>query len=155
MKGFCPRLEMRIFLDASVFFAAAGSPTGGSAFVLELAKQKRIEAITIVYALVEAERNIKKKLGSKALDHHRENVLEIDPKIQNIENVSIGIATAFEQLLPRKDVPILLGAILSKTEFLITLDKRDFLQNKKLIEAGFSFTIAAPGEFLRQYIRDK
>ncbi len=29
-----------IFLDANVFFAAAGSPTGGSGFILELAKRK-------------------------------------------------------------------------------------------------------------------
>ena len=65
-KSFYDLLKVKVFLDANVFFAAAGSPTGGSAFVLELAKHKKIQATTVGHALVEAERNIQKKLGEEA-----------------------------------------------------------------------------------------
>ncbi len=53
----------RIFLDANVFFAAAGSPKGGSGFVLELAKKRKLEIITVNQAFLGAEQNILKKLG--------------------------------------------------------------------------------------------
>ena len=65
------------------------------------------------------------------------------------------MATAFEQLLPRKDIPILLGAMLSEVKFLITLDKKDFLDNERLIKAELSFQIITPGDFLQKYLEDK
>ncbi len=145
---------MKVFLDANVFFAAAGSPTGGSAFVLELAKKKKIRAISGAHALAEAERNLKKKLDEKALDRHYQNLLEAKPIIQDIDRVPLGVATALEQLLPRKDVPILLGAMLSDANFLITLDRKDFLDNKRLKEDELSFLIITPGVFLQKYLEE-
>lgn len=146
---------MKVFLDANIFFAAAGSPTGGSAFVLELARQKKIRAATVLYALVEAERNIQKKLDTKALERYHQNLLEVKPEIQNIAGVPIEVAVALEHLLVRKDVPILLGAMLSKSEFLITLDHKDFLDNKKLKDADLSFQIVTPGDFLHEYLENR
>lgn len=61
---------MKIFLDANVFFAEATSPKGGSGFILELAKKKKLEVITVNQALLEAEQNIGKKLGPRYLNHH-------------------------------------------------------------------------------------
>ena len=49
-----------VFLDANIFFAAVRSPHGGSYFVIELAKRKYLQIVTVAYALAEAERNIKK-----------------------------------------------------------------------------------------------
>ncbi len=142
----------RVFLDANIFFAAAGSPKGGSGFVLELAKKKKFKAITVAYALLEAERNIEEKLDNPYLNRHYQNILEVSPEIQPIEYVSIEEIVKLEKLLPAKDVPILLGAILSNSEFLITLDKRHFLDNEKLKEVKLSLKIINPGEFLREYI---
>ena len=153
-KSFYDLLKVKVFLDANVFFAAAGSPTGGSAFVLELAKHKKIYVVTVAHALVEAERNIQKKLDREAVDRHYQNLLDIGVEIQNIDNVPSGITTALEKLLIRKDIPILLGAILSKSEFFITLDRKDFIDNKRLQEAELSFQIVTPGDFLQKWIRD-
>ncbi len=36
----------RLFFDASVFVAASGSPTGGSALVLELCRQSHATAVS-------------------------------------------------------------------------------------------------------------
>ena len=146
---------MKVFLDANVFFAAAGSPTGGSAFVLELAKQKKIRVVTVAYALVEAERNIQQKLGEKALDRYHQNLLEVGPEVQNIDNVPMNVAKTLEQLLPLKDVPILLGAMLSDASFLLTLDRKDFLDNKKLEGSKLSFKIVTTGDFLQKYLENR
>lgn len=143
---------MRVFLDANIFFAAAGSPKGGSAFVLELAKKKEIKAVTVMHALLEAERNIQNKLKKPAIMQYYQDLLEVKPNIQPLPALSDRDMESLEGLLPRKDVPILLGAILSKSQFLITLDRKDFLANKNLEEVEFSFGIVNPGEFLNQYI---
>ena len=143
---------MRVFLDANIFFAATRSPKGGSGFILELAKKRRFQIITIAYALLEAEKNIKNKLGIFYLLHHYQNLLEINPKIQSIESASLREIAIFEKLLPTKDIPILIGAIANNSQFLITLDKKHFLNNENLKRAKFSFEIINPGEFLTKYI---
>lgn len=80
---------MRVFLDANIFFAGARSPKGGSGFVLELAKKGKLEIITVNQALLEAEENIRKKLGLPYLNRHYQNLLEIKPKIQSIRFVTL------------------------------------------------------------------
>jgi len=62
------RKVLKVFLDANVFFAAARSPKGGSGFVLEIAKKGELEIVTVSQALLEAERNIFKKLGTRYLN---------------------------------------------------------------------------------------
>lgn len=143
----------KIFLDANVFFAAAGSPTGGSGFILELAKRKKLEIITVNQALLEAERNIFKKLGPRYLNRHYQNLLAIKPEIQSIEFITLREVTKLQKIIPTKDIPILLGTILSKSPFLITLDRKHFLENKKLKKIKLSFKMLNPGEFLRDYLK--
>lgn len=146
---------MRLFLDANIFFAAAGSPKGGSAFVLELAKRTKLQLVTVSYALIEAERNIKKKLDSEALVRHYQNLLDADLNIQGVERVSTDTIAQFEKIIIQKDIPILLGAISADVDFLVTLDKKDFLENKKLASMNLPFEILTPGEFLKRYLEDK
>lgn len=144
---------MQVFLDANVFFAAAGSPSGGSAFVLELAKQDKFKVVTTTHALLEAERNIENKLGKSCILRHYQNLLDVRPIVQPIDPAVLKRISQLEKLLPLKDAPILLGAILSNADFLLTLDRKDFIDNEKLKEIEFSFKIMTPGEFLKRYIR--
>jgi len=143
----------RLFLDANIFFTAARSPKGGSGFVLELAKKRKLEVITTTQALLEAEENIKKKLGNLYLIRHYQNLTDIKPKIQSIEYVTPREIIKFKKILPMKDIPILLGTILSKAQFLITLDRKHFLNNKKLKGLKIPFKIVNPGDFLRKYLK--
>jgi len=142
----------KVFLDANIFFAGARSPKGGSGFVLELAKKKKLEIITTTQALLEAEENIKKKLGVLYLARYYQNLLEIKPKIQLLEPVAFKEITKLRKILPTKDIPILLGAIFSKSQVLVTLDRKHFLENEKLTKIELPFKILNPGEFLRKYI---
>ena len=55
-----------ILLDASCLIAAAGSPTGGSGFLLDL-RSRGLQGIVTHVILLEAERNIEAKLTPEAL----------------------------------------------------------------------------------------
>lgn len=144
---------IKVFLDANIFFAGARSPKGGSGFVLELAKRKKLEVVTVNQALLEAEQNILKKLGLQYLNRHYQNLLEIKSKIQSIKFVTLADISRFRKVIPTKDIPILLGAILSKSRILITLDRKHFLENAELKKLKLPFEIMNPGEFLREYFK--
>jgi len=145
-------MTYKVFVDANIFFAAAKSSTGGSFFVIELAKQKRIEVITVAHALAEAERNIQKKIGSTALLVHYENLLKINPTVQSLVRVPKILEARIQSCLPEKDLPIVIGAFLSGAEFLVTLDQKHFLRNQKLRLIKLPFSILTPGDLLQQYI---
>ena len=142
----------RIFVDANIFFAAVASRIGGSYYILELAKRKKIEIVTVLHALAEAERNIEKKLGIAALKNHYDNILAIQPIIQSL----IGLLPDFEKTLiefvPEKDIPILAGVLESGVEILITLDQAHFLKNIKLRDKFPRLKIVTPGDFLREFL---
>lgn len=139
----------RLFLDASVFVAAAGSPRGGSALILETSRQGLTRAVSSRLVLLEAERNIAKKLGDRPLLGFYETLglleLEIvpDPTPEEIE-VLAGIIDA-------KDTHVLAAALKGEVEFLLTLDRRHFM-TRKVLETGLSFEILTPGEFLRRLV---
>ncbi len=123
---------MKLFLDANVFFAAAGSPQGGSSFIITGATAKKWKIITVAHALHEAERNIDLKLSKDALTRHYKNLIECTPEIQPIDLLNLQQLAELGKFITFKDVPILAGAILSKPDYLITLDRKDFINNKRL-----------------------
>lgn len=143
---------IKIFADANIFFAAAKSPRGGSALILELAKNKKIKIVTVNYALREAEKNIKNKLDIRFLLAHYQNVLEINPEIQSLDAITLKNIGLFADVLPIKDIPILLGALLSGAGILLTLDKKDFLENKKLGKLKLPLKIINPEIFIKKHL---
>ena len=142
-----------VFADANVFVAAAASEKGGSRLILNLASENKISLFTVRHALHEAERNIQIKLGQKYLLVYYQLLLESKPKIQSLSTATLKEIEALRQIVPIKDVPILLGAIFSDAEFLLTLDKKDFLNNEKLAELKLPFAIVSPGEFIEKYLK--
>lgn len=143
----------RVFLDANVFFAAVASRSGGSYFILGLAKREKIEAITVAHALAEAERNIERKLGRAALLRHHENLLAIRPRIQSLAGFPRALEERFKSVVPEKDLPILLGAFMSGAEFLVTLDRKHLLDNPKLRLTPLPFVMVTPGSFLERFLQ--
>jgi predicted nucleic acid-binding protein len=140
----------RIFLDANIFFSAAHSPSGGSSLILKLARKEIFEIWTVRQALQEAEKNLIQKSTPGALWRHRQNILFLDLKIQPLPEDKIGSFTALSKILPSKDLPILLGALFSNTEVLVTLDKKHFLKNSQL--KIFPFKILNPEFFLKLFL---
>lgn len=144
---------MLLFLDANIFFAAVASHSGGSAMIFELAKKYKVKLTTVTHILIEAERNILNKLGDNALEKHYENLLSTSPHIVSLGNVSLQAINSIRGIVPDKDIPVLMGAMLSKPDYLITLDKKDFLKNKNIHSLNLDFKISPPGEFLHEFAR--
>ncbi|KKR57495.1 MAG: hypothetical protein UU05_C0010G0014 [Candidatus Curtissbacteria bacterium GW2011_GWA1_40_47] len=116
-----------VFIDSSVLFTAANSPTGGSA---KLFTYKNIKLVVSHLVLTETERNIRKKLQSYALERffklvEKTHILDQKPDLELIRQA--------KKIIVEKDAVILAEAKQSKSDFLVTLDKKDFL-NKKVAE---------------------
>ncbi|OGJ43865.1 hypothetical protein A2974_02980 [Candidatus Peregrinibacteria bacterium RIFCSPLOWO2_01_FULL_48_20] len=136
----------KLFLDANIFFAATFSPSGGSAMLFELAKYKRVELLTSLYALNEAKRNILHKGGKIYLPRFYQLVSELKTIDQKVYNDSDLIK--WEEWIVKKDAPILISAQGQKVDFLITLDKKDF-KSKRIESAPIHFIIFNPGELIQ------
>lgn len=142
----------RLFLDANVWFAAAASRTGASAYVLTLCKQQVAQVVSSRLVLLEAERNIQAKLGSEALLQFYQDLSGLD--------VDIGAApTAREiaaqaMIIRAKDAHVIASALKGAVHALLTLDRRDFFV-PSVLEAGLPFEVMTPGDFLRRLLRDR
>lgn len=139
----------KLFIDASVFIAAAGSPEGGSSFVLELCKQGRFRAVCTRLVLLEAERNIHRKLGAEALLRFYQDLAELAPTLEALPTPE-EIA-ACEPIVGEKDAHALATALKSDADVLLTLDRKHFM-TEKVRDARLGLKIATPGDFLRELV---
>ena len=133
---------MRLFLDSSVLLAAAGSSTGASRLLFDLASRHGWELLTAEYCLREAEFNLP-KLGKKA---------ELS-WTQIIRPAVIPLSTRLTLDRPLifrapKDRPVVISALSQKADYLLTLDRDDF--HGLLGRTVYGLPIRTPGEFLRE-----
>ena len=133
---------MRLFLDSSVLLAAAGSSTGASRLLFDLASRHGWELLTAEYCLREAEFNLP-KLGKKAelswTQIIRPAVIPLSTRL-TLDRPLIFRAT--------KDRPVVISALSQKADYLLTLDRDDF--HGLLGRSVYGLPIRTPGEFLRE-----
>ena len=113
-----------VFLDSSVMFTAANSPTGGSSKLFTI---KNITLVASPLVLTETERNIRKKLQFYQLERFFKLVALTQITHQKPDSFLIKKA---REVIEEKDSVILAEAKLAKCDFLVTLDKKDFLNEK-------------------------
>lgn len=140
-------MSPRIFLDASVFIAAAGSADGGSAYILRACAKGILTPVASQIVLQEAERNIHKKLGRDALANYYLLLGKLD--IQLTQDPSILEITTQSEYIHPKDAHVLAAALKGNVQFLITLDRKHFFTEKIQI-ARFAFEIMTPADFLKK-----
>jgi predicted nucleic acid-binding protein len=134
----------RIFLDATVLFAAAHSSTGASRELFALAKAGRIELITNEIAVEETERNLLRKAPDG---------LSIFKALMETQLITVIPAPTKEEVLAAaaytalKDAPIVAGAIAAQADYLVTFDRKHLLNPPEVAEKS-SLVIATPGEAL-------
>ena len=141
----CPRL----FLDASVWIAAAGSSIGASALVLSVCLEGHAHAVTSRIVLREAERDIRAKLGSDALVGFYQRLASVPlelPKDPTPKEIAVQ-----SQIIDAKDAHVLAAALGAGVDVLLTLDRKHFFC-RKVREAGLLFSITTPGDFLRTLV---
>ena len=102
-----------LFFDASCLIAAAGSPTGGSGFLLSLCARERLMGSVSHVVLLEAEKNIEAKLGAKALEQYH-HLLQIIPL--NVAPVpSLAPEEPWLEQVNPKDLHVIAAALLRPT----------------------------------------
>ncbi len=143
------KAAQRLFLDASVLIAAAGSSTGASTLVLALRRQGGSRAVSSRLVLVEAERNIRAKLGRASLLRYYEEIGNLD--LDLVADPSLDESGAGADLVAPKDAHVLAGAVKGRVDVLLTLDRRHLL-TERVTNAGLPFAVMTPGEFLRRLV---
>jgi len=141
---------LQVFLDANVYFAGSASPTGGSALILQLILNGRIEVTASRLVLREAERNLRRKRPPKDLKAFHQFLKHA--KLRVIRTPPETAWKPYEGVIHPKDVPVLAAAVASKATYLITLDRRHFL-TKAVTEKVPDLAILTPGDFLRELVQ--
>lgn len=139
----------RVFIDASVFIAAAGSPSGGSALALDICQGRRYTAVCSQRVLLEAQTNIRDKLPREALARFYRLLAASSPELVT-PAIDDEIARCAE-FIALKDAHVVASAIKGAAAYLITLDRKH-LANEMVRAAGLAFQIMTPGDFLQQAI---
>ena len=112
----------RVFLDANVLFAAAWTPDGLSALLIELGRARRIELLSSNQAVIEAKRNLEAKKPaalSRIAEFLERIVVGSEPDPQAIRRITPAELSA-------KDRPLLAAAIAAGATHFVTGDRRDF-----------------------------
>ena len=133
-----------VFFDASCLIAAAGSPSGGSGFLLSLCSRGYLKAAISHPVLLEAQDNIHAKLGEEAIQRYR-NLLAIFP----FSLAALPDRTKLKRLgkwINKKDVHVVGAALEIQASFLLALDKGLVLEVNK---ANLGIHALSPGDFIK------
>jgi predicted nucleic acid-binding protein len=136
---------VRVFLDSNVILSGLLSEKGAPRILLDLLSLKLPFLIgsTGRYNLIEIERNLRKKMPGLFSVYKvylpKVNLKVIPlPRPEDVRDFSGQVA--------EKDVPVLISAIRSKADFLVTGDKQHFGKTKELNK--YQFRIVTPSEFI-------
>jgi len=135
-----------LFLDASVLVAAAHSPTGGSALVLEICAGGHFRGALTLKVLLEARHNIQDKFGEAELLRFYRQLALMEPLM--VPPPSAGSLKLCAGVIAEKDAHVLAAALGSHAGYLLTLDRRHFLTPAVQAFAA-PMRIATPGDFLQ------
>jgi len=135
---------IRVFMDTSALLAAIASEKGGAAEILRLAEVGQVEVLVSRQVVTEAERNIRRKLPG-GLPFFREALAPIlklvpDPPLEMVEECE-GIISS------PADAPILAAAMVAQVDYLVTLDRKHFIDDPTVAEKS-GLHIGTPGDFL-------
>jgi len=135
----------RVFLDASCWVAAAGSPSGGSALILRLARAGLVRLVATRRVLQEAEHNIRIKMGEEPLLRYYRLLGSVD--LELVSPVTAEEEAKWSELVAPKDAHVLAGAAKAEADVLISLDRRHILTER--VRKEFPIPVQDTGEFLR------
>jgi predicted nucleic acid-binding protein len=139
----------RVFLDSNVILSGLLSERGAPRIILDLLSLRLPFLIgsTGRYNLIEIERNIKKKMPS-LLFLYKTYLPKLNLKVIPLPRPKE--VRDFSGQIAEKDVPVLISAIRSKADFLVTGDKQHF--EKLKTPEKYLLRIVTPSEFLDLFL---
>ena len=138
-----------LFFDASVLVAGSHSQEGGSALLLDACKAGGFTAQTTFLIILEALHALERTFPQRSLARFYEYLVEISWEILSVppEEVLQKYASAIHP----KDLHVLAAAVESRSEFLLTLDRKHILVAAGAVEeANLPIRILTPGDFIQQ-----
>ena len=139
--------ETFLFFDASCLIAAAGSPSGGSGFLLSLCARGLLRAAVSQPVLLEAERNVMAKLDGRALAVYRRWLSLIPMVIAPVP--SDAQRQRYHQTVNEKDEHVVVATIAVGAPFLLTLDQP---LAEEVRRAKLPIRACSPGEFIKKML---
>ena len=136
---------VRVFLDSNVILSGLLSDKGSPRTILDLLTLKLpfLVGSTGRFNLIEIERNLEKKMPG-ILSVYKRYLPKLNLKIIPLPQPEE--LREFSDKIANKDVPVLVSAIRSKADFLVTGDKQHFQKLK--LTGDYSFKIVTPSEFI-------
>ncbi len=141
-----PTRKIKVFIDTNVLIAGLHSITGASATLLDLCEAGVIQMAVSRQVLIEADRNFAAKFP-ELIDRFRQFMRSLAPLM--VEDPTPESMEKAATIVDRKDAPILAAAQNANVDFLITLDKRHFLNPKT--RQKVMLQVASPIEFLQSF----
>lgn len=135
----------KVFFDASIIVAALISEKGGSHKLLRYAGERKIFAVTSQTVINEVKANLHKFKGVS--ENNLSNLIK-SSKIIIRKRVTKNEISSFIGVVDEKDAHVLAGGVLTGCEYLVTLDKKHFL-NKKVVEKVKNIKILSPKTLLQ------
>lgn len=136
-----------LFFDASCLIAAAGSPTGGSGFLLSLCARKLLRAVVSLAVLLEAERNIQEKRGQLVLSAYHSLLLSTPFQVAPVPVVPK--TTGWLHFVNAKDAHVVASVLYRKISFLLTLDQNLLAEIER---TNLAFAALTPGKFINEVL---
>jgi predicted nucleic acid-binding protein len=136
---------IKIFLDSNVILSGLLSDKGAPRVILDILclDMPFLKGVTGEYNLLEIERNIRKRLPA-ILDIYQSYL----PKLR-LEIVPLPPPEALNAYFDRiayKDAPVLVSAVISGADYLVTGDKKDF--DKFRDDASLPLKVVSPSELV-------
>lgn len=139
-----PISTSRIFVDASVLFAATHSPRGSARDLIEAGIRGHVTLVLSPFVIQEIRRN----LLSKAPEALSLFEAFLAPGLLLIVQPSSALVQHVAAVIVLKDAPVVAGAIDAGATVVATYDRKHLLTKRGEIFAAFGVTMATPGEFL-------
>lgn len=133
-----------VFIDSSVFFAAAYSPNGSAFELFHAAIRGRIGLVLSRYVLDETERNLAESAPHVLPAFAR--FCAVLPFRLSTPSTPLVLDTA--RIVVAKDAPIVAAARSARVRLVATYDRRDLLSKREEILTTFGITVATPEEIL-------
>jgi len=134
-----------IFLDSSALFAAAASTTGAAHQLLLLSEQSRIVVVVSEQVIVETEHALARKRPG-ALPAYQELLRALAMKIV-LDPPAAILAMRSGMISHEADLPILVAAMEAQVDYLVTLNRRHFIDDPRVAERS-GLQIGTPGDAL-------
>jgi len=134
-----------LFLDSSALFAGVVSASGACRALLLLAEAKLVTITISEQVLAETERALFRK-APRALPNYREALRSTGLRIVR-DPTPEQIRTYKDIIAHDADVPIVVAAMQAKTDYLVTLNRRHFIDDPG-VAARSGLPIGTPGDAL-------